>query len=373
VLRRVIVILLVVAALTAALVYSQWRPRARFVSGFVEADEIRVGSRVGGRVSKTVAREGQLVRAGDVLVELEPYDLNERRAQAQAELAAKQAELDRLKSGYRPEEIAESQAKLQQGQAKLAMLQAGPRKQEIAAGEARATLAEAQRSLAQRTLKRLQDSLAHNAASQDEVDHAADELAAAESTLAVRRQELDQLREGSRKEEITEAQAQVAQAQAALNLMRAGYRAEEIAQASAAVEAAKAALAIIDSQVAELTIKAPVDGVVQAVDLQPGDLVAANAPMLSMLDLSHLWVRAYVPENRLAVQVGDKVSISADSFPNRRFAGHIIFIASQAEFTPNNVQTPEERSKQVFRIKVEMDQEKDLLRPGMPVDVWPNS
>jgi hypothetical protein len=88
------------------------------------------------------------------------------------------------------------------------------------------------------------------------------------------------------------------------------------------------------------------------------------------MDTSHLWVRAYVPENRLGVTVGQKVTVTVDSFPDRKFAAHVGFIARQAEFTPNNVQTPEERSKQVFRIKADLDEGLDVLRPGTPADVW---
>ena len=88
------------------------------------------------------------------------------------------------------------------------------------------------------------------------------------------------------------------------------------------------------------------------------------------MDTSHLWVRAYLPENHLDVQVDQKVKVGVDSFPDRRFNGHISFVARQAEFTPGNVQTPEERSKQVFRIKVTLDEALDELRPGMTADVY---
>ena len=90
---------------------------------------------------------------------------------------------------------------------------------------------------------------------------------------------------------------------------------------------------------------------------------------MSVLDTSNLWVRAYVPENRLAFNLNDEVTVTVDSHPNRTFRGRVTFIASQAEFTPNNVQTPEERSKQVFRIKVTLIDGLDVLRPGMPADV----
>jgi membrane fusion protein YbhG len=106
------------------------------------------------------------------------------------------------------------------------------------------------------------------------------------------------------------------------------------------------------------------------VELHPGDLVIANAPVISLMDTRSLWVRAYVPENRLQQKVGEKLRVSVDSFPSQRFAAHLSFIARQAEFTPGNIQTPEERSKQVFRIKVVLDEGLDRLRPGMSADVW---
>jgi multidrug resistance efflux pump len=110
--------------------------------------------------------------------------------------------------------------------------------------------------------------------------------------------------------------------------------------------------------------------VVDAIDLRPGDLVAPNAPAAALLDKSTLWVRAYVPEAHLGhVSIDQRVSVSVDSFAGRSFAAHLTFIAQEAEFTPRNVQTPEERSKQVFRIKVTIDEGLDVLRPGMAADV----
>jgi multidrug resistance efflux pump len=263
------------------------------------------------------AVEGARVRPGDRLVELEPYDLLHRQAEAQAQLALKRAAYDELV--------------------------AGPRRQEIAAAEARLAQAVAEEKLARQTLERMRKSFERNAASQDELDEAQDRLSAAQATLVVRQQELDQLTEGTRK--------------------------EDLAQAKAAVDAADATLRALDAQIAETNVSAPVEGIVEAVELQPGDLVAANAPVLSIMDTSRLWVRAYLPENRMNVKVGQVVRVRVDSFPERTFKGHISFVARQAEFTPGNVQTPEERSKQVFRIKVDLDEGLDVLRPGMNADV----
>ena len=98
--------------------------------------------------------------------------------------------------------------------------------------------------------------------------------------------------------------------------------------------------------------------------------MAPNAPVMSLVDMERLWVRAYVPENQLGIREGDRVTVSVDSYPDKSFAAHISFISRTAEFTPGNVQTPEDRSKQVVRIKVTLDEGLDRLRPGMAADIW---
>ena len=105
-------------------------------------------------------------------------------------------------------------------------------------------------------------------------------------------------------------------------------------------------------------------------DLQPGDFAGANAPVMSIMDTNNLWIRAYVPESLLHLKEGQILRISVSSYPDRSFEGKVTFISRQAEFTPSNVQTPEERSKQVFRIKVTLTTGQELLRPGMTADVW---
>lgn len=368
-LPRAIGLAVVVAALLGLLLWSQQRQAPLVVSGFIEADDIRLGSRVGGRVRQVHVHEGARVQAGQVLLELDPYDLQERRAEAQGQLVARRAELQRLEAGFRDEEITQATARRDQIAARLDRLRAGPRQQEIAAAEARLQQASADLTLARRMLRRTEASYENRAASLDELDRAREEVQAAVATEEVRRQELDLLRQGTRAEEIAEAEAHLREAEAALALMKAGYRQEDIAAARAAVASAEATVQAIDRQLAELRIVAPVDGIVEAIQLQPGDLVAPGAPALSLLDTRTLWVRAYVPENRLDVQLDQRVPVTVDSYPGRSFAGRVTFIARQAEFTPGNVQTPEERSKQVFRIKVTLEEGLDLLRPGMAADV----
>jgi multidrug resistance efflux pump len=367
--RAIALVTLAVAAV-ALLAYSRYRSEPLKVSGFIEAYEIRIGSRVGGRVQRVLVDEGATVKKGDVLVELEPFDLQERRAQAAEEVAAGTAEYEKLSKGFRPEEIAQAKAQYDGLAARLAELEHGPRAQEIAAAEARVRLAEAELILAQENQARIERLVVQNAATREEQDEAVTQLRMARETHQVRQEELELLREGTRPEQIQHAKAQLEEARQIWLLRQNGYRAEEIAEAKAAADAARAALAAIEKQIAELAVVAPVDAVVEAVDLRPGDMISPNAPVLSLMDTSRLWVRAYVPESHLDLAIDQAMSVSVDSYPGERFQGHISFIARQAEFTPSNVQTPEERSKQVFRIRVTLDEGLDRLRPGMSADVW---
>jgi multidrug resistance efflux pump len=370
-LRRVVLVVAVVAILVAALVYSRQQQDPLSVSGFVEADEIRLGSRVGGRVAEVLCEEGEAIAAGTPLVRLEEFDLEERKAEAEAKLAAQTAEFQRLQAGLRDEETAQAKARFDRLSAVLEKLRRGPREEEINAARARVELAEAQAERVQKTYNRIVELFRQESAAvtREDVDRATEDLTVAEKNREVRDQELQLLLKGTREEDLAAAGAEREEARQAWELAKKGYRQEDIQAAKSSVDAAQAALDAIKAQIDELTIFSPVAGVVEAVELQPGDLVAAGAPVLSVMDLNHLWVRAYVPEDRLTVQLGQPVQITTDSYPDRKFRGEVTFIASQAEFTPNNVQTPEERSKQVFRIKVTLLDGLDVLRPGMPVDV----
>ncbi|MDA1049570.1 MAG: HlyD family efflux transporter periplasmic adaptor subunit [Planctomycetota bacterium] len=370
--QRITAGIIAIALLLALLVYSQMRLEPLKVSGYVEADEIRLGSRVGGRVKAVHCQEGESVTAGTLLVELEEFDLLARKAEAVAQVAASAAELARLKNGFRAEEIAQAQARVERLAAKHKILVDGPRVEEINAARARRDLAMAQVERAKLTYNRLEDLFAQESGSvsRDEVDRSTEEVKVTEQTQRVREEELKLFEEGSRAEEIAAAAAELKEGEQALQLFIAGNRPEDIAHAEAAVAAVQGSLAAIEVQLNELQIRASLDGVVEAIELQPGDMVAAGAPVLSLMDTRTLWVRAYVPESRLNIMLDQEVRVTTDSFSSDSFRGKVTFISRQAEFTPRNAQTPEERSKQVFRIKVTLLDGLDKLRPGMAADVW---
>lgn len=368
--KRLVGMAVLAVLLVGVLTYSQRRVEPLHVSGFIEADEIRIGSRVGGRVLRVHVEEGQAVRAGDKLVELEPYQLEELLAEAESQLARAAAVRDKLKAGFRTEEIAQAKAHYDQLAAVLEKLTNGPRKEDIAAAQAQFELAESQFELAKTNHTRAETLFAAKTNTQADLDQAVNELRLARANREVRSEELNKLQRGTRPEELAEAAAQLDEANQVWLLRKSGYRVEEIAEAEAAAAAAEANKQAMRRQVEELVIKAPIDGTIEALELRPGDLVGANAPVISLMDASRFWIRAYVPENRLALKIGQQVAVTIDSFPGERLKGTITFVSRQAEFTPGNVQTPEERSKQVFRIKVSLDDKHDRLRPGMAADVW---
>lgn len=152
--------------------------------------------------------------------------------------------------------------------------------------------------------------------------------------------------------------------EAFLELQR-GNRPEDIAVARASLEAEEKQLGYIERQRAESLVKAPAAGVIESIDLRPGDLVAANQPVARILEPSQLWVRVYVPEPQLGrVRVGQRAALTVDTFPKREFPGKVVEIRTQSEYTPRNVQTLDQRMDQVFGVKVAIDPVPEL-KPGM--------
>ena len=345
--------------------------RGEFViSGIVEADDIHVGSKVGGRVLKVAAKEGQAVKAGEPLVLLEPRELNAALAEAQASLRQTDAKFALMRAGYRKEEIEQAEAAVRQAQADLDQQISGPRQQEIAQAAADWQAAKAQAENARKFLGRMDDLAKRELIAKQEYDDALTKADEAEQKMTSARERYELLLAGTRKEEVERARQRWAEADAKRRQLRGGYRKEEVVQAKSEMEAARARLEQIQTQLDETVIKAPVDALVEALDLQPGDLVGAGKPVATLLRTGSLWVRAYLPEARLgSVQPGLKVKVRVDSFPAKDFSGAVRRVHRQGEFTPRNIQTHEERVLQVFQVEVVIDDDGKLLRPGMSADV----
>lgn len=368
--KSAIIIALAAAGAIGWLFWQQTQIAPLIVTGFVEADEVRVGSQVGGRVEAVLINEGDRVQTSVPLFTLAPFDWRERLKEAEAQLAAYRAEYARLRAGFRAEEIAQAQAKRDRGAAVLDKLTAGPRPREIEIAREKLKIARANLELAQSEHDRVTRLREEERAARTEYDVAIRELKRADAGVASAEQEVALLEEGTRKEDVAEARAALAETDQALKLLKEGNRPEDIAKAAAQVEAAEARVAAIKTQMNELTVVSPCDCVVEGIDLRPGDLVPASAPAVTLLELSRLWIRSYVPESLLGkMHIGERIPVRVDGFPDRRFMGRVTFIATDGEFTPRNIQTPEERSKQVFRIKLTLEDGHDVLRVGMAADV----
>jgi HlyD family secretion protein len=371
--RRLIIGGLVVALLIAAiwLVFAWQARRARFdYSGTVETREIQIGSKIGGRVVAVPVEEGQIVKAGTVLVRFECDELKAQRAQAAASLEQAQADLEKMQRGNRPEEIAQAEATAHAQQAALEAARNGPRKQEIAQAQADYDAAAADAKNGEVTFKRMEKLIAADTISRQQFDDSREKRDATAQRAESARQRLVLLQAGTRVEDLKAAEAKYKQAEAAAMLSRKGFRREDIDAARGRLSAAQGRVAELDARLREAELTAPNDAFVEVVSVRPGDLVPAGRIVITMLEASQLWVKVYVPETDLAhVQLGQHATVRVDSFGNRSFTGHVGQIASQAEFLPRNVQTRSDREHQVFGVKIYVDNAQQVLKSGMSATV----
>ena len=368
--KRIFFLIGVATLILVWLFWQQGRAPKFIVSGFIEADQIRVGSQVGGRVAEVFAEEGDRVQRGEVLFRLEPFDLEAISAKAGSRLAAAEADYARLTAGFRPEEVQQAQARWERARAILEKAIAGPRPQEITIAREQLRSASAASILAESEFIRLGALVTKDQVSKEAYDEAVRAREAAQAELAIAEHSLALLEEGTRKEDIAAAKAGFSEAEQALALMREGYRKEDVNAAAARLASAEAELAAVQARLNELDVLSPCDCILETIELEPGDLVSANAPAVSLLDSDRLWVRTYIPEARLGhLQIGRIVPVRVDGIKDELFNARISYIAQEGEFVPRNIQTPEERSKQVFRTKLILQEGLDRLRAGMAVDV----
>src|SRR5580700_5925824 len=331
--KRVFIIVLVLAAAGAGLAFSAgWFRHDSSLqgSGTVEARDIRVGSKVGGRIEKVLVREGDTVQAGQVLITFDDKEL-------QAALEQSRAAEEKARRGYRPEEIAAAQADLDRTKA----------------DEVRARLDfERYDALAKKDLVSKQ---------QRDTAEAAWRIALAQEQNADHK--LAELHHGYRPEEIASAEGRYHQALATFEKFQRGNRREDI-------DLAKASYSYDEARYREREVVAPSAATVEVLDVRPGDLIPPNTPVATLLERDQIYVRIYIPETEIGlVKLGQKAEVRVDSFPKTVFEGTVEQINQQAEFLPRNVQTREERVHQVFGVKVRIDDSSNQVRAGMAADV----
>ena len=340
------------------------------LSGTIEADEIHVGSKVGGRISAVLVNEGQEVHQGQPLIRFDRYDLDAKHADAVAAVAQAEATLEKTLKWFRPEEVAAARAQAEAAWMTYEQARNGPRKEEIDARRADVAAADADYEVAKATLTRTEKLVSNGVQSQQEYDNAKSAYDRAGARREAARQQLALLLAGTRKEEIDRAERLYRQAAANRELVERGARKEDIDGARAQLERARAALKQIEVQLGELEVISPANAFVEVLQVRPGELINPNSPVATLVEVDRLWVRVYVPEPEKGnVQLGKEVSVGVDTFPGEKFRGRIEEIASRGEFTPRNVQTRDEREHQVFGLRVRLENPGRRLSAGMAADV----
>jgi HlyD family secretion protein len=325
-------------------------------SGTVEARDIRVGSKVGGRIDKVLVREGDTVEAGQTLITFDDKELL-------ASLAQSQAAAEKAQRGYRPEEIAEARAAAAQAKAEYDQRKNGYRQEDIAAAQADLDRATADEVRSQLDYQRYEALSQKDLVSKQQRDTAEANWKMALAQKENAQHKLDELKLGYRPEEIASAEARYHQTEATLDRLENGNRREDI-------EAAKAAFAYDEARFRERQVLAPSAATVEVLDVRPGDLIPPNTPVATLLERDQIYVRIYIPETIIGqVHLGQKAEIRVDSFPNQVFQGVVEQINQQAEFLPRNVQTREERVHQVFGVKVRIEDSSHRVLAGMAADV----
>jgi HlyD family secretion protein len=339
------------------------------VSGNIEVTDVEVSFKVPGRVEARPVSEGEVVRTGSLVAKLDSTELAQDVALRKAEVQAAAATLAELLAGSRPEEIAEADAATRKAQAWVDELVNGTRPEDVAAQRAAVARAKAEvdrLDSENRRQKLLYDS---DVISTREYEAARTALEVADAKLREDQERLNLLVEGPRKEQIEQARAALRQARERYALVKKGPRTEDIDHARARLEQARQALAIAETRLTYATVTAPLTGVVLSENIEPGMYAAPGTPVVTVGDLVNVWLRAYINETDLGrVKVGQPVRVATDTYPGKHYEGRVSFIASQAEFTPKNVQTQKERVKLVYRVKVDIRNPNMELKPGMPAD-----
>jgi HlyD family secretion protein len=384
--KKIIIPIVVVVAIAAAAgyyIYGRLHPantNTLSVSGNLELTQVDISFKVPGKLIQLNVDEGVYVKKGMVIARIDRDQVESQRSRDEASLRNSQSQYQQMETSVQWErhtlesDIALRTAELRASQARLAALVAGSRPQEIQESRAAMADAKAQHDQAQADWDRAQGLFKDDDISKQQYDQYRMRL---DSTAAVLRQADERLAlvvEGPRKEDIEAARADVVRAEAALQASQANQfelkrREQDVLAHRADVSRARAQVAITDTQINDTVVTAPIDGVVLVKSAEVGEVLAAGTTVVTIGDIDHPWLRAYINETDLGrVKYGEPATLTTDSFPGKSYPGRISFISSDAEFTPKQIQTHEERVKLVYRIKIDVDNRNHDLKSNMPVD-----
>lgn len=380
---RVVGPLVVLASVAGGLGWLGWSGKpdnALRASGTIEATEVAVSFKIPGRVIERPVDEGDRLESGALVGRLESRELEAEVERLHASLQATETRLPQLDTEITLQEelararIAEARSTLAAREEWLAELRAGSRRQELQRAHAEVREAKAVMENAQADVRRLDYLYREGGIAEQARDAARTAFQVAVERHQSALERLDLTAEGPRREEIRRAEAEVGQARAGLLLAQTGEleatrKRQELATLQASIARDRAALAAAEAQLGYTILRSPQSGIVLRKHVEPGEMIAAGTPAITLADLKNIWLKIYVPEPQLGrVKLGQGAEVRTDSYPRKAYRGEVSFISSEAEFTPKNIQTHEERVKLVFAVKIRLENPNQELKPGMPAD-----
>lgn len=300
------------------------------VSGHVEATETRLAPEAGGRILTLTVKEGDRVQPGQAILTLDTRDIHLAIDRVKAEQAAAEAQLRLVQAGSRVEDVRQAQSQVETARADV-------------------SAARSELQAAEQDLERFETLLKNNSGSRKQRDDAT-------------------TRRDVARDRVLSSESRVGSADEVLARLRAGARREEVDAARARVATVTAQIAPLEKNLGDATLRSPVAGLVTEKLVEVGELIAPRAPAIVVVDMEHAWADVFVPEPAIPqLKIGQAATVFTDA-GGTGIAGTITYISPKAEFTPRNVQTAEERSKLVYRVRISVDNKDGVLKQGMPVE-----
>jgi HlyD family secretion protein len=383
--KKRIVIILALVAVAVAGVYTyrgaNKTPENRIVvSGNIELTEVNIAFKTAGKLIERTVDEGDSVKKGQVIARLDRDQLVAQRQREVAGLESAESQLAQAKTSLEWQkdtlaaDIEQRRGDLASNEARLAELKNGARPQEKLDAQAAVDSAQSEVERSKKDWDRAQVLHRDDDISTAQFDQYRNRYETAVANLNSAKERQGLVLAGPRVEVINAQQAMVERMRGALKMAQANAlemkrREQELTTRTAEIARSQASIALIDSQLADTIAASPVDGVVLVKAADPGEVLSAGTTVVTIGDIEHPWLRGYIDETDLGkVKLGSKVKVTTDSYKGKTYDGRVSFIASEAEFTPKQIQTQQERVKLVYRIKIDLDNSRRELKSNMPAD-----
>jgi HlyD family secretion protein len=376
----VVLITAAVVGMFALRTREQRDPTRVLISGNIEMTEVNIAFKTAGKLIERPVNEGDRVTKGQLIGRLDRDTLVRQREREEAGLASARTLFAQAETGLEWQkatvaaDIDQRRADLVSQEARLAELKAGARPQEKKEIRAAVESVQAELDRARRDWDRAQTLYKNDDISTAQYDQYRARFDSASAAVKQAKEREALVLAGARDEQIAAAAGQVDRARGSVRVSEANQielkrRAQEIGTRRAEIQRSEAGIRLIDSQLADTTAYSPVDGIVLVKAADVGEVIAPGTTIVTVGDVDHPWLRGYINETDLGrVKIGSKAKVTTDSYPGKVYHGRITFVSSEAEFTPKQIQTQQERVKLVYRIKIELDDPKHELKINMPAD-----